>query len=261
MGEKWKNPPIFYTVAQFRFNQVLNMDKYVPGIQDRVRLRGFPEFRQENDSHFQVDIDARQLRTKDTARWSFSDNKRTKAYVLTTEAIAFHTTNYENFEQFSSQVLAGLKDVHEVVKLDSVVRVGLRLLDAITTTDGLSVEDALDSKLLGAFSEMGGRVKHSYLETVQEIENRLLISKVFIVAEGLPLPPDLHPLPLNLPDRLRRLEGRTATLDNDCSYAETIDLSSDLDQELLAGTLRALKNSLNDAFRCATTESARKVWK
>ena len=261
MGEKWRNPPIFYTVAQLRFNQILNMERYVPEIQDLFRLRGFPVFSQEADAHFEVDIGTRQLRTQNTARWSFSDNKRTQAYVLTKESIAFHTTSYQDFEQFSGQVLAGLKDVHEVVKLDSVVRVGLRLLDAVTTTEALSVEAALDPKLFGAFFDLGGSVQHSYLETVQELKNRLLISKVFIVAKGLPLPPDLVPLPLNLPKHLRGLQGKTATLDNDCSSAEVIELSSGLEQALIAGNLRALKDSLNDAFKCATTEFAREVWK
>lgn len=258
MGEKWKNPPVFYTVAQLRFKPVLRMDKYVAEIQDRLRLRGFPDFRQEND--LIVDIGKEKLKTQ-TSRWSFSDNKRTQAYVLTTESIAFHTTSYENFQQFSEQVLSGLEDVHEVVKLDSLVRIGLRYLNATSTTDTLSVEDALDPTLMGAFSRLGGKLKHTYLETVQEIENRLLVSKVFIVAKGLPLPPDLHPLPLKLPDRLHKLQGKTATLDNDCSSDVRIDLNSSFERGLIAQNLGALKISLNDAFKCATTELAREDWK
>lgn len=261
MGDKWKNPPIFYTVAQLKFNPVLSMAKYVAEIQDRLRRRGFPDFKEDSDSHFKLKIDTGELETHKTSRWSFSDSKRTQAYVLTTETVAFHTTNYENFDAFSAHVVAGLQDVNDVVKLDTLVRVGLRLLDAIADTNTLSVEDALNPALQSGFSRMGGRLLHSYHETVQEIENRHLISKVFIVSKGLPLPPDLHPLPLNLPDRLRGLSGRTATLDNDCSMHEKIDLSSGLKQDVIAGNLRALKDSLNEAFLLATTDRARKEWK
>lgn len=261
MGDKWKNPPVFYTVAQLRFNPVLNMEKYLPAIQDRMRLRGFTDFREEKDAHFEIDFNIQQLKTREAARWSFSDKKRTQAYVLTTTALAFHTTNYENFEQFSDLILLGLQDVHNEAKLDSLVRIGLRILDAVTTTETLSLEDALDPGLFGTFARLGGKLEHSYLETVQTLQNRQLISKVFILPDGLPLPPDLHPLTLSLPDRLSDLRGVTATLDNDCTSSDPRDLDSDEFTKNITKDLRALKDSLNDAFRCATTDLARKEWK
>lgn len=257
MGEKWKNPPVFYAVAQFRFHQVLAMDKYLPEVQDRLRLRGFPDFRTANE--FEVELGSQQVTAKE-ARWSFLNRTQTQAYVLTTSSLAFHTTNYEDFEQFSEQVLLGLEDFHEVVKLELLTRIGLRLLDAVTTTEALPVEKALEPGLFGAFSNLGGNLEHSYLETVQRIENRQLVSKVFVVARGLPLPPDLHPLPLNLPKQLHGIKDQTATLDNDCFTTETIDLSSGLQRQQIAEKLGELKKSLNAAFRCATTDAARKAW-
>lgn len=261
MGEKWRNPPVFYTVAQLKFNPVLNMEKYLPEIQDRLRKRGFPEIRQASHAHLRLNVDAKKVQSRETTRWCFSDKLRTQAYILTTESLAYHTTNYEDFQQFSQQVLNGLEDVHNVVKLDHLARVGLRLLDAIVAIPSLSVEDALNPKLFGAFSELGGQLAHTYLETVQRIENRQLISKVFVVANGLPIPPDLHPLPLSLPDRLRGLQGKIATLDNDCSSNESVEFRDGLEQERIAQKLRSLKDSLNEAFKCATTDLARKEWK
>lgn len=261
MGEKWKNPPVFYTVAQLKFNPVLNMEKYLPEIQDLLRLRGLPEIRQANEAHLKLDMNSRKVQESETTRWCFSDKRRTQAYVLTTESLSYHTTSYVDFQHFSQQVLDGLEDVHNVVTLDHLTRIGLRLLDAVVATPSLSVEDALDPKLFGAFSALGGKLAHSYLETVQNIEERQLISKVFVVANGLPIPPDLHPLPLSLPERLHGLRGNIATLDNDCSSNEMIEFPDGIDRSRLEEQLRSLKNSLNDAFRCATTDLARQEWK
>jgi hypothetical protein len=108
---------------------------------------------------------------------------------------------------------------------------------------------------------LGGEIEHSYLETVQKIDGRQLISKVFMVAQGLPIPPDLHPLPLNLPDHLRGLRGKIATLDNDCMSNDLVELPCGLEQGHIAEQLRKLKDSLNEAFKCATTEKARKEWR
>ncbi len=260
MGDKWKNPPVFYTVAQLRFNPVLNMEKYLPEIQDGMRLRGFTDFRHENEAHFEIDMGSQQLAAREVTRWSFSDKKRTQAYILTTSALAFHTTSYETFAKFSDQVVLGLEDVHKAARLDSLDRVGLRYLDAVTTTNTLSIEEALDPKLFGAFTSLDGKLEHSYLETVQQVANRRLTSKVFIVGQGLPVPPDLHPLPLNLPDRFIGLQHPTATLDNDCSSNEPIDLGSGQVQECIAKELRALKDPLKKAFKCATTDAARREW-
>lgn len=259
MGERWKNPPVFYTIAQLKFNPILRMEKYVPAIQDRLRRQGFPEFQSANDSHFVFDIDREELIRQRTSRWIFSDKKRTHAYVLSNDSIAFHTTSYVDFEQFSTDILKGLQAVHDEVILSSVVRIGLRYLDAIVPTKGHSVEDYL-IKELHTFAGLEGHFKHRFLENVLQIDNRLLISKIFVVEKGLPLPPDLHPLPLSLPEKLRGRTGKTATLDNDCSSSEVLELESGLDREFIAQNLRTLKVCLNEAFEYATTDLARKEW-
>ena len=44
MGKLLKNPPVFFTVAQIRFNTILNLKEYLPKIQDEFRKNGYPEF-------------------------------------------------------------------------------------------------------------------------------------------------------------------------------------------------------------------------
>ena len=47
MGKKMKNAPVYFTVAQVRFNPVLNMEGYLPTIQERMRATNFPDFKRE----------------------------------------------------------------------------------------------------------------------------------------------------------------------------------------------------------------------
>lgn len=42
MGKPLKNPPVYFTVVQVRFNAVLNLrEKYLPEIQDGLRKMGY----------------------------------------------------------------------------------------------------------------------------------------------------------------------------------------------------------------------------
>lgn len=261
MGEKWKNPPVFYTVAEARFNKILRMEKYVPEIQDRLRLRGFPSYQKQEDLHFRVDLDNQKFQKQETSRWVFLNNTRTECYVLRLGSIAYHATGYETFQPFSDKVVDGIEDIHEVVSLACIERLGLRMLDAVTPKEGQSPECFLVESLHGTSSKIGGKFKHSFLEAVSEADGgEILASRVFTVDGGLPLPPDLHPLFLELPNRLKGLKGKNATLDNDCSTSKRMDITAKLDRNVVAESLKTLKACVNKAFYESITEFARKEW-
>ena len=44
MGKKMSRAPIYYALAQVRFNAVLALDQYVPTIQDDFRKVGFTDY-------------------------------------------------------------------------------------------------------------------------------------------------------------------------------------------------------------------------
>jgi uncharacterized protein (TIGR04255 family) len=261
MGEKWKNPPVFYTVAQLKFNPVAQIEKYVPEIQDRLRLRGFPDFRKESALHCLVDVASSEVKSETSSRWNFSNSDKTQGYLLYPDAIAYHATSYEDFEQFAQQVIAGLKDVHAVAKLAYLERTGLRYLDAITPDEGQHIEAFLATGFGGTTASIEGKLKHRQVESVFDTPNGVLISRVFMVDGGLPLPPDIHPLPLSLPKRFRGRRGINATLDNDCFALKRTPLHCpELDEDSILDQLRKLKNSLNEAFYSQITDYAKEVW-
>ena len=261
MGDKWKKAPVFYTVAQLKFNKIALMEKFVPEIQERFRVLNFPDFQRETTIQVAVNDDEKELQTNQALRWSFSNGARTEGYIVLPDAVAYHATSYETFADFSQRVLQGLQVVHQVVKLAYLQRIGLRFLDAIAPTEGHSVENYLTPGLLGNSASLRGKFKHSFAETQVESESGCLISKVLIVEGGLPIPQELHPLQLELPSRFRGLQGRTATLDNDCFSTERMALGPDFDEQKILGKLRDLKVGVNQAFQASITEFALKEWR
>ena len=45
MGQQMKNAPVYFTVAQVRFNPVLSLSTFIPVIQDSFRKRRYPDFK------------------------------------------------------------------------------------------------------------------------------------------------------------------------------------------------------------------------
>ena len=43
MGTKMRSAPVYFTIAQARFNPILTLDAYAPQIQERLRKEGFPD--------------------------------------------------------------------------------------------------------------------------------------------------------------------------------------------------------------------------
>jgi uncharacterized protein (TIGR04255 family) len=259
MGEKWKKPPVFYTVAQLQFNEVLAIKKFIPDIQELLRGRGYPDFQKESSLHFSYDADINEIQPTKKQRWVFSNQERTAGYLLQPNAVAFQASSYENFEQFSQEVIAGFQDVHSVLKLVYLERIGLRYLDAIIPEPGQSLEDLLAPGLLG-FTRNNQKFKQSYTEAVFDTENGNLVSKLYVFNGGLPLPPDIHPFTLNLPARFTGHKGLNATLDNDCFTLKRLTLSDRFDSDLIMRELKGLKLNLKDIFQSSLSEFAVQEW-
>ena len=47
MSPPLKSPPVYFTVAQIRFNAVLTLADFVPAMQESMRREGFPDFNQQ----------------------------------------------------------------------------------------------------------------------------------------------------------------------------------------------------------------------
>jgi uncharacterized protein (TIGR04255 family) len=235
------------------------MSDFVPKIHERLR-REFPEVRQEDIRRVQMNLAAQDSKdfvsTLATARWSFSNLKRTSGYVLYTDSIVFHTSAYETSAEFSSALLTGIQLVNEIVGLSYVDGVGLRTLDAVIPDSGRQLDFYLDRQVLGFYGLLGGELKHNITENVTALPTGQQVSRVVILSGTIGIPMDLFPIPLTLGQKFQGLNGVHAVLDLDHSRQERFEF----DIAEIKTRVIELKKGVTEVFSKIVTPEALEVW-
>ena len=266
MSTKWNNAPLFYTVAQVKFNPVLSLKTYIEQIQERLRKHGYPDFRKQPRVRLNLaqvigkqPADQPNLMLESTEQYSFDDRERNCGFVLDQSALAFHTTNYDTFEDFSKVMLSGLEIVNDLVRLDYFQRVGIRYLDAVTPRLNESIDQYVVPQVLGIAGRLGNAtLRHSFSETVIEISPESHVTcRAVIQSSAIQFPPDMQGLELKLPDRITKFDGVHALIDTDGSFEgrEAFDLYG------VKKRLGLLHEEIGRAFKATYTDHAESVWK
>lgn len=258
MGNPLKNPPVYFTVAQVRFNAILKLSEYLPTIQDEMRKSGFPDFVTRKSMILQMVLqNGKPIPTPATTeRFFFGTADKQHAFVLNTEFLALQSTNYGTFEKFSAMFLKGLQLVHKVVQLDFTERVGLRYLDHVAPRAGDTLDKYLEPEVHGLSARLGGKALHSYAETLNAVGDVRLLSRVVIQDGGLAFPPDLQPEEMAIDSRFLNSSGHHALLDTDGFIEGREAFSADNVQK----KLDAIHEAVRTAFRAAVTPHAFKIW-
>lgn len=253
-------PPVFYSLIQVRFNRVSQMASYVPPFQDALRKTGFADYREEKQLEVQIlgagagQPNVEQLVSR---RWVFNDLAGQEGFVLLEDALVYHTTNYARFSDCLERMLTALTLLDDLLGISHVERVGMRYLDAIQPIAPRTMQDYVLPELLGLSQVASGTLKHSYSETVQLIGDATLVMKAFVAPQGLPLPPDLQQLALQLPETVRQTTGPSLVMDSDCYVEKRFAYSKDIVEE----RIRQLHGALLDIFKQSLTPEARQQWK
>lgn len=263
MGAKMGNAPVYFTVAQVRFNAILSLESYLPAIQDRMRAEHFPDYRREVFQRLTIPFggnDADQAATPTVlpqSRFTFGDIDGTSSFILENNTLSFQTTEYDTFKTFSKNLLNGLSILHEALRLDFTERVGLRYLDAVLpNTKAESLSDYLAPEVLGLSQKLDGQIAHSMSETVSLNIAGQLVSRVIIQNGRVGLPPELSALAPKVNSRFTQREGLHAILDTDAFYEqrEGFNLSG------LEARLSALHDETLNSFKVTVTPHAIEAW-
>jgi len=260
MSTKLSNAPVFYTIGQIRFNPVLDMSVYIPDIQAALR-RTYPDFSYDSQKGFHVNVmepdKLPEIRTVAIDRWHFKNVQQTSGYIVMNDSIIFHTTEYEDSEQFLTELTSGLTILNRKISLAYIEGVGIRTLDAIVPPNGHTMAEYLHSGLLGIYSEIDGELKHSISETVMNGVYGQLNSKTAFVNGNVGIPYDLAPIALVLGERVQGHLGKHAILDNDCSQTHRFPY----DPNEALRRLRIVKTGASRPFYRSVTSFALESWK
>lgn len=260
MSNKMNSAPVFYTLAQIKFNPIEQMVTYIPQLQEEWRRKGYPDFRADTQVALavrQLDKEQPEFKSQQNTRWSFSNTQRTEGYLLLSDALVFHSSVYDSFKAFSEKLLNGLHLINNTIGLAYVERIGMRYLNRIAPDEHQQLSDYLVPSLLGFSSIINGVLKHNFTEVMTNIDNDTLVARLVIIDGGLALPPDLSPLTLQIQDKFSTFSGKSATLDID--YFS--NMRFDFDIRPITTQLIKSHDVLGQIFRSAVTEYAISVWR
>jgi uncharacterized protein (TIGR04255 family) len=265
MGEKMKNAPVYFTIAQVRHNPVLRLGAYADEIQDRMRKVGYPDFKKGVAMAFSLmsqlgeEQQTQPPVVERVERLMFFNSDNTQGFIVEQNAISFHTTEYDTFETFADEFMKGVGIVHECVTLAHTERIGLRYLDAVVPPNGEEgLPDYLASGVLGLSSKLPGdvQVTHSFAETHFRTSECAVLARTIIQAGPLGFPMDIQPIGVKIAERFQKINGVHAIVDTDASIEERYTLNLDA----LKNQLKTLRNGIDVAFKAIVTQSALDAW-
>jgi uncharacterized protein (TIGR04255 family) len=257
MGTPLKNPPVYLTLAQVRFNPILKLADFLPSIQESFRQAGYPDFDRQHIISIQLTAQEGQAPTPvQQERFQLGNVEKTHTFILDGQSLTLQFTNYGQFETFSACLLEGLSIVHDAVKLAFTERVGLRYLDRVMPQTGETIEQYLVEQVHGLNSRLGGCPLYAYTEAMNEIGNIKLLSRVAIQEGPLAFPPDIQPGSMRITERFTSHVGISAILDND-GFVEGREAFS---TTTVAEHLDAIHKVIGTAFKTTATPYAFAAW-
>jgi uncharacterized protein (TIGR04255 family) len=272
MGDKMTNAPVYFVLAQVRFNPVLTLDQYVPAIQNSLRKTGFPDFQKGVVPALNFGLVNQQIAAQPVgvfspqSRYIFMDEQKTTGFLLDQASLILQTTHYDTFEHFLSQFILCLDILHKNAELSFSERLGLRYLDAAIPRQDEDISKYLQPYTLGLYKALTDReLVHSFSETRTQKEKSTLVSRAVIYKQieknmkdlRVAFPPDIQPEPLRLMDRFSAVTGVYAIFDTDCWYEdrERFDIGS------IEGRFRYLHGEIRRSFDSMVTRHALEMWK
>lgn len=267
MGTKMSNAPVYFVIAQVRFNTILKLDTYLPAIQDELRKAGFPDFQQNSIMTINVNLDGKSgqqggAMAVPMTQWAFRDSNQRSGFILDHASMSFQTTQYDTFEPFLSKLIQGLKIVHTNATLDFTERLGIRYLDAILPADDKDLSKYLSPNVLGLFGQLQHRTfVHSMSETRTQTDHTSLISRAVIrkqEAKGeVAFPADMTPQFLQVMDKFREVKGTYGIIDTDSFYTSREDFNLRKIEEHFS----TLHSEIRKSFDLMVTPYALDSWK
>lgn len=259
-----KNAPIYYALAQVKFNPVLKMGKYVEDIQDEFRTRGFPVFEAANTMGFKFSANSDSqpnVEANHVPEWVFSSEDNERGFILMKDSLTLHTTHYESKEKLIEDLMVGVNVVAETLQLNRIKRLGVRFLDAVVPLAGESTDDYLVESVRGL--DLGLQRIQSINESVFQTESGpagvsgILLAKVYHRYGEVGYPPDLRVRNLKSNIKFKALgENIHAVLDTD-HYVEG-DFQLDFDS--IEKQVIHLHSGLKLAFEKMVTQQALDRW-
>lgn len=263
MGKQWKTPPVYFVIVQVRFNAILDLASYIAKIQEDFRKAGFTDFKKLMNASFNLALLA-ELKPGDvqpmqqSERYVFGNEDRTETFLLDPNGLTFQTTRYKTFDVLLQIFMPRMENLTKTLGLSFSDRVGLRYLDAVMPSPNENLESYLIPQVLGMRGRIPGEMQHSFTETLFNVPQGKLLSRVVSQNGAIGFPPDLIVLgsDLRLDQRFAEHSGPYAIIDTD-GFSDTRDR---IDNATIQGKIKELHQQVDAVFHSIITKHAEKAW-
>jgi uncharacterized protein (TIGR04255 family) len=227
------------------------MGAYVPEIQERLRKKGYPNFRTAETREV---VFSPEVKVSSATRWMFADKERRTAVVLAPEFVVLETSRYDVFDSFADAFEKILVEIRDVAKVELAERLGLRYVDLVRVEQGEAFEPLFQQGLHGVAGDgLFSDARHRY-EMIGDTKVGKLVLRL-TRTRGAWLPPDLVAEDLNYEATPPRDEA-VSILDID-HFSES---QRDFEPTALVKQLWELHDFTDKAFREAVTPIALERW-
>jgi uncharacterized protein (TIGR04255 family) len=264
MGKKMKSAPVYFTIAQVKYNRILKRDSYIPDIQDLMRKAGYPDIKRGQAISISIsqptpEADPQPPNIEKTERLFCFNIEGTKGFIVEENLLSFYVTDYDIFDTFLKDFMTGMEIVHSVLNLDLCERIGLRYLNAVVPPKGQEgLAEYLSAGVLGISNTLPDEVDvlYSTSETRMQIKSSTVLVKTIIRNGALGFPQELQPIGVKVAEKFKSICGVHASVDVD-SFAEDKKI---FDLKDIMQQFHALKQGNETAFKSTVTSYAINEW-
>lgn len=260
---KLSKAPVCITLAQIQFEPPQNWSGAVAALRDHYLQQGYSELEQIEETivDFQGGPDGVKSSQRTISRHWFSNPVLTQGLMLDPSALTLHTTDYPIFARYAAAFEEAIAIVARQGSIEHVVRIGIRMLDAIQPGE----DDTLDDYVIPATRAFGDALgldeapAESSSEAIFRMGQRTLIVRTHRNAHGVAFPSDLNLLDsrLKIAERFRVQDRPTLMLDTDAFLVERLPFEI----PRIRDELQSLKRMLSRCFKKVATPYAMEKWK
>lgn len=257
--QKLSNHPLVLALAEFRFSAVLDIERFIPKIQEELRL-SFPLLNEMSNQEIQINPNG--IEVRQNKEWAFISKDKHSAIMLNQNRLVFLTSNYDRFDGFQHSCQLGLDAVANIVSPSLLLRIGLRYTDKIAEKENEIIEEYVHSSVCRTshLHNIGSTIRQTIENFIKTNEGYMVVRSMFGI-NNLTLWPDLNNLPITIKEDINPTKKILLDFDHFWEPEEDeVNVQSFETKNILA-KLDKMHLHSRRVFWDMTTEKGRKVWK
>ncbi len=150
MKQELPNGPLSVVLLQIQYAPILDIDTYIPAIQDYCRRSGYPQTTKLRGDMIEIGKNGEVEKTI-VHQWVFSSADYQRTVVIDSERLTFQVfdlTNY-SFDDLLDAFLQIINTVDGLVDISLIKRLGLRYINSIEESPELSWHHAIQPEFQG----------------------------------------------------------------------------------------------------------------